>query len=387
MKILYIHAHPLYNKMANGVQVISMCKEFSKNHEVVLLSPKRSKSENEICKIMYKNFDLDNSISLKFFDNLVNNRRISELITYLTVKKYIKKINPDFCFVRNSSFLRGCLSSKIPTFYEVHNNILHHRFKFIDFFLKKNLVKCSQNPFLIKFITLSDSLKNYWSLNKIPTQKLMTLHSGFNKSDFEKIVNKSEARKIVNLPEDSKIALYTGSLSKDREIENILYLAKNNKEVIFLVIGGTDEQIEYYKKLSNKENIANIKFLGYISHNLIPKYLYSSDILLALWSDKVPTINYCSPLKIFEYMASQRLILAHGFPTIKEVLKDQVNSFVVNPGSLNQLDSKFKKALKTENKKTITSLARKHAFEKYSWTVRIQKILNEFDEYKVLNNI
>lgn len=386
MRILYIHAHPLYNEMANGVQVISMCKELSKNHNVILLSPKRSKSENEIKEILRKNFDIDNSISLEFFKNITTNRRISEFITYLTVKKYIKKINPDFCFVRNSSFLRGCVKSKIPTFYEIHNNILHHRFNLLDFFLKKMLIKSAKSPYLIKFITLSDSLKKYWISKKIPKNKTMTLHSGFNVSDFKIIVSKSDARDKTNLPKNSKIALYTGSLSKDRKIENILYLAKKNKDVIFVVIGGKTKQVEYYKNLSKKEKIDNINFLGYVSHNNIPNYLYSSDILLALWSYDVPTINYCSPLKIFEYMASKRLILAHGFPTIKEVLIDQINSFIVEPGNLRQLDLKFKEAIHTQNEIKITTLARKEAFEKYSWSVRINKIVKEFNNYKLKNN-
>ena len=85
-------------------------------------------------------------------------------------------------------------------------------------------------------------------------------------------------------------------------------------------------------------------------------------------------------------MASKRLILAHGFPTIKEVLIDQINSFIVEPGNLRQLDLKFKEAIHTQNEIKITTLARKEAFEKYSWSVRINKIVKEFNNYKLKNN-
>jgi glycosyltransferase involved in cell wall biosynthesis len=63
-------------------------------------------------------------------------------------------------------------------------------------------------------------------------------------------------------------------------------------------------------------------------------------VLLALWSKKVPTINYCSPLKIFEYMASGRIMVAHGFPTIKEVIKHNKNGLLARPDDFNDLVEK-----------------------------------------------
>jgi glycosyltransferase involved in cell wall biosynthesis len=358
-----------------------MCKEFSKNHDVFLLSPRRGKSENEINSILKKRFNLPSSIKLLFFNDVVSSRRISELITYVSLNSFIKKVKPDFCFVRNSSFLRGSIRSKTPTFYEVHNNVLHHRWKVFDFFLRKTLILSSKSPHLIKFITISNSLKDYWIGQDVPKTKTLVLHSGFNELEFEKPISKSKARIIANLPTNAKIAVYTGSLSADRKIENILFLAKQNINVLFVIIGGSEKQNNYYKNLSTKQDLYNIKFLGHIPHNIIPSYLFSADILLALWSPMVPTISFCSPLKVFEYMAAGRLIVAHGFPTIKEVLNNGVNAYIADVEDLNDLNKKFKQALNDENEGVISSMARKDAFEKYSWSVRTNIIVNEFKKY------
>jgi len=82
-------------------------------------------------------------------------------------------------------------------------------------------------------------------------------------------------------------------------------------------------------------------------------------------------------------MAAGRLILAHGFPTIKEVLSDGVNAYVASPEVLHDLDIKLKKALSDKNEFEISNLARKDAFEKYSWSVRINSIINEYNKYSV----
>ena len=370
--------------MANCVQVISMCKEFSIHHDVFLLSPSSTKNKEEMASFLSKNYDLPNSVNLFFFNELFNSRRISQFINYFSVKSFVNKIKPDFCFVRNSMFLKGCVNSQTPTFYEVHNNILHYRFKFLDVFLIKLLIASSKSKHLIKFITISGSLKNYWMNAGVPKSKILVLHSGFSTTEFQNPLSKTKARTITNLPINTKIALYTGSLIADRKIENILFLAERNKDVLFVIAGGPEKQMNHYKNLSIKQNLENLEFLGHIPHKSIPKYLFSADILLALWSSMVPTINYCSPLKVFEYMAAGRLILAHGFPTIKEILSDGVNAYVADPEDLNDLDVKFKKALIDKNTSTISNMARKEAFEKYSWSVRTNNIIEEFKKYNKL---
>jgi glycosyltransferase involved in cell wall biosynthesis len=382
MKLLYIHAYPLDSDMANCVQVISMCKEFSKLQDVFLLSPPTTKSEKEMKAYLKKNYDLPDSVNLLFFKNYPFNRRVSQFVNYFNVNRYVKMVKPDFCFVRNSMFLRGCVRSKVPTFYEVHNNILHPRFKFINFCLKKMLIRSSKSSKLIRFITISNSLKDYWTNLGVHKSKILVLHSGFNTKEFEKTLSKAEARSLTNLPINKKIAIYTGSLLADRKIENILFLAEQNKDVLFVIAGGPEHQKNYYESLSNKQHLNNVKFLGHISHQSIPNYLFSADILLAFWSTKVPTINYCSPLKVFEYMAAGRLILAHGFPTIKEVLIDKVNAYLADPEDLQQLDNKLKIALNDKKGHIISNLAKKDAFEKYSWSVRVDRIINEFNEYR-----
>ena len=83
-------------------------------------------------------------------------------------------------------------------------------------------------------------------------------------------------------------------------------------------------------------------------------------------------------------MAAGRLIVAHGFPTIKEVLMDGVNAHIANPIDLDDLNKTFKQALNDQNASKISDKARKDAFEKYSWSVRTNNIINEFKKYNKL---
>ena len=83
-------------------------------------------------------------------------------------------------------------------------------------------------------------------------------------------------------------------------------------------------------------------------------------------------------------MASGSLIIAHAYPPIKEVLKDNINAYLVKPDKYEELKKVFKKAIenKSNNNIIISERARKDAFVKYSWDVRTNKIINSYIKNK-----
>ena len=60
----------------------------------------------------------------------------------------------------------------------------------------------------------------------------------------------------------------------------------------------------------------------------------------------MPTIDYCSPLKLFEYMASGTPIIANNYVTIREVLEDEKDAFLINGDNDKDLNEVFKKSKK-----------------------------------------
>jgi glycosyltransferase involved in cell wall biosynthesis len=209
---------------------------------------------------------------------------------------------------------------------------------------------------------------------------MITLHDGFAAQQFEKLPSLQSVRRTLKLPLNKRIAMYAGSLYPDREITTILDLAGDFQEVFFVIVGGPDKTADKIRKIASERNLANIYLTGYIPQEEIPGYLAAADILLALWSRKVITINYCSPMKLFEYMASGKLIVAHGFPTIHEVLTDKSDSLLVNPDSYHDLNTTFQIALDNPDHTALGEKARNLAFEKYTWEKRVDAILTRIKD-------
>jgi len=379
MKILYLHNADLFTEEAHLLQVLFMCNAFSENSCDVILSlncPIKLNKKN-VYDYVYSSFGikpnfkiiLNSSFKMKY-------NRLGKYFSSSYYRKIIKTVNPDICYIRHHLILQPCIQEKIPYIYEIHNNIFYNRFQFINNYILRKTVKASQEDSMLKIVFISENLKKYFIKKGIDSSKSIVLHDGFNSKFFNKELTQQSAREYLGLPKNKKIVVYAGSLFPDREIGNILKLARNIPEALFIIVGGPQKYVDYFDKIIKEKGLKNVKLTGRKPNLEVVKYLFAADVLLALWSYKVPTINYCSPLKVFEYMAAGRIIVAHGFPTIKEVLRDRKNSLLVIPNNFEDLLKKVMYALTMRYPNEISNNARKDAFAKYSWEMRVKTILD-----------
>ncbi len=379
-KLFYVHMASVQPSKSGGlnttlIQVFSMCNAFVKAGYNVTLAMQKNKGFEKNSKNFINNSFKDGiDFQIETWNQMSTNLFLNRIIVKSKIIKIVKEAKPDIIFSRDSYILNALTKLNIPIIYESHNSKLHTGQKILNKFLEKRLLSASNSKNLICFFSISEALSKYWGQKGIPQKKLFSWHDGFNSSLFKKYIKKNTARSKLNLPINKKIITYTGGLYPNRDIENIIYLAKEFPDVIFLVIGGPENNRRNFEKLSLKENVKNINFVGFIEHTMIPHYLYASDVLLALWSSKVPTINYCSPLKIFEYMAAGRTIIAHGFPTIREVLNNEFDSFLCEPDNFDSLKSTLRKVLENNNS-AYGKMARAKAFKQYSWDKRVFELI------------
>ena len=74
-------------------------------------------------------------------------------------------------------------------------------------------------------------------------------------------------------------------------------------------------------------------------------------------------------------MAACRTIVAHDFPTIREVLENEKDSILCEPDNFDSLKSSLSKALIEKDTNNYGEIAREKAFKLYSWDNRVMKLL------------
>jgi glycosyltransferase involved in cell wall biosynthesis len=100
-----------------------------------------------------------------------------------------------------------------------------------------------------------------------------------------------------------------------------------------LLVGGGEED---RARLRNLEAFAaardRIRFQDQVPPDEVPLYLRAADVLVLPNSGRFAiSRHYTSPMKLFEYMAAGRPMVASDLPSLREVLNHEENALLVPP--------------------------------------------------------
>ncbi|MBC8388140.1 MAG: glycosyltransferase family 4 protein [Actinobacteria bacterium] len=144
-----------------------------------------------------------------------------------------------------------------------------------------------------------------------------------------------------------------------------------------LVIVGDGDEKESLITLVNKLRLEPfVTFTGYIGWEEIPRYIAGFDICYSghsLMDEKI----YLSPLKVYEYMAMARPVIASRSSFMDNLIVHRKNGFLFGPQNKEELSSILKEAYKNrEMLKKIGQSGRFEVIKYHSWNSRIKLILN-----------
>jgi len=231
-------------------------------------------------------------------------------------------------------------------------------------------------------VTVTQKLKDHLVEEyELDLEKCLVCHDGVDLIPYRTSVSKKELRKELGLPRDRKIVMYTGHLYPRKGVHLLIKAAKNIDAEIY-VVGGYKEDIDRLN--SNYDvDVGNLNFTGFVNPSSIHKYQLSSDILVAPYTKKawMP-----SPLKLFEYMAAGKPIVASKIDTIQEVLKHEENALLFKPEDTESLTRNINRLLEDNE---LCEKTRENALEdvkEYSWKRRANKIKNFIEKKQSENN-
>lgn len=130
---------------------------------------------------------------------------------------------------------------------------------------------------------------------------------------FRPDINGSKIRKLYGW-ERKKVLMFTGHIGKysDAEIciRAIKYVIKENKNIVLVIIGWGEGRKNLEKLVKDLKIENYVHFLDPVPYEFIQEYLAAADILLLPIRHEWINSYYRSPLKMFDYMAMGKLIVA-----------------------------------------------------------------------------
>jgi len=375
MRLLLFHGTSLDSAKANVIQVLHMCRALAEEGvEVELVVPSNGKSVCDVRGLAEEITGRPANFTMSLYEKKTFAGRLDTIGSYWGAKQIIRSREPHFFWTRNPLVVPVAIKAGWQVIYEAHNSILHPN-RVLNAVRTRSLLRNARHPGLTKFIAISENLAEFWRQRGVPSDKVLAAHDAVDVESYQEPSDISSLREELALPAAPKIVTYAGSLYADREIDSIVSLGKSFPNAQFVVVGGPDDLAQLHAESARRAGVGNVMFVGRVPHPRVKDYLFAADVLLMVWSQRVRTINYCSPLKVFEYMAAGRTLVGHGFPTIREVLTDGKNALLADPSSFAELKTKLAMALDMDLPNPLSIAAREAAFERHSWKARARRIL------------
>lgn len=213
-------------------------------------------------------------------------------------------------------------------------------------------------------------------------EAIVAAPNGVNVARFTAAPDQMSARAALGLPLEERLVVYTGGLYAGRGLEELI-LAMKGLAAQLLIVGGTDKaEVARLKSFAENVGVTNVRFEGHHPPAEMPLYLSAADVLAMPYSRRTVapggvTTDYMSPIKMFEYLAAGRPIIASDLPALREVLRDgpDGNALLVPPDDAGALASGLRRILADSFLADRLVAQARRDVEAYTWEGRAMTIL------------
>lgn len=296
----------------------------------------------------------------------------------------IRRFRPDFIYERYSLLnFAGVLASKlfrIPLVLEVNAPLaleesqeklirLHRLARWSEAFI------CNAAT---RVVAVSGVLASILAENGVSPARITVLHNGISPGRFRPGPPSPELRTSLGL-EDAFVFGFVGWFRPWHGLELLLEsyalsgLASSNARLLLV---GDGPALPAIRDAASRLGVsASVIFTGPVPHDAVPGYIRLFDCAVQ------PAANpYCCPMKIVEYLAMGKPVIAPRQDNICEIVSDRVEGLLFEPGDPSSLASALLAVY--ENRTLLSSLADAAAAavarKKLLWSANAETVVSWF---------
>lgn len=226
---------------------------------------------------------------------------------------------------------------------------------------------------------LADGLEKRFRI-PIPSQQLQIAPNGCDLERYAHLPEPGQARRELCLAENFTVG-YSGHFYAGRGMDLLIAIAIGLPDVSFLWVGGKPEDVQLWRQALERENIRNITITGFIPNSRLPLYQAAADVLVMPYGTRISGSSggeisaVINPMKMFDYLAAGRALVASDIQVFHEVLHEGIA--VICPPDDSGAWIKAITSLRDDPEKRahIGTNAKQEAV-KYSWTRRASNTLD-----------
>ncbi len=336
MKILYHHR--IRSKDGQFVHVEELVHALrAAGHEVVLVGPKRIEQES---------FGADAGVVALLRKALP--RALYELLefgytipAFLRLWRHARRERPNVIYERyNLFFPAGAWVKRLlglPLLLEVNAPLLEERGKFGGLALRalgawsERYVWRTADSVMVVTGVLGGRVR----AAGVPPERIVVIPNGINRERFGSAPAPEAAKQAFGL--QGKCVLgFVGFIRDWHGIEHVIeFLAAERDEQLHLLMVGDGPARASLEATAARLGVSGqVTFTGTVERDRVADHVAAFDVAL-----QPAVVEYASPLKLFEYLALGKAIVAPNSPNIMEILTHDKNALLFDPAVAGSLSS------------------------------------------------
>lgn len=249
----------------------------------------------------------------------------------LRLARAAAEFQPDVIYERANLFhLAGTVVAakrRIPLLLEVNAPLAEERGRFGNLALRRTAAALERLAWrrASRVLPVTEVLADKIRAAGVPDERITVVPNGIHPEEFPAMAAR---------PADAEGPLVLGFVGFVRDWHGLDHVVRamaayRGQHPLALKVVGDGPARAGLEKLAAELGIADrVTFTGLAARDVVPGLISGFDIAL-----QPASVAYASPLKVFEYMAAGRAIVAPDQPNLREVLRQGETALLFNPGS------------------------------------------------------
>jgi len=210
-------------------------------------------------------------------------------------------------------------------------------------------------------------------------ERLTVVPNGVDNSVFQK-AQSSDVLRLFALSASARYIGYIGSLSPWQGLDTLISalpeVVSEQPSVVLLIVGAGPLKNELEKTVDAVKLADHVRFLGPVAHTLIPGIIKLCEFCLVPKSAKGIGKHGYSPLKVFEYLAAGKPVIASDVPDINSIVRASNCGLLFKADDPDDLVLKMKMLLNDREKAELLGRNAGKAAEKFDWSAIAARIVS-----------
>jgi glycosyltransferase involved in cell wall biosynthesis len=285
---------------------------------------------------------------------------------------------PNFIYERHAFFLgAGAVLARLtgtPYLVEVNEVAGHARVRGQFFVQPAKHIERFVFDSADAIIVVSDFLKENIVALGVPADKVFVVPNGVDEALFDPAVARQPARNKFGCDDDTVVVGFVGWFVPWHNLELLIDAfadVAQGRNAKLVLVGDGDLRAELQSQAARRGVGTQLVLPGAVRYEDIPAHVNAMDICVIPGSN-----SYRSPIKLFEYMAMEKAVVAPDFQPIRRIVDHDQDGLIFAPDDRGQLRRCLERLLDdAELRARLGANARRKILAQHLWRHNAEKVL------------